>query len=290
MRLATILIEGRPRPAVLRDDDRVIPIDTRATGLPGIRAIAAGGPAALERLVAWLDLQPPDAGMPLENVTLGPVVPDPGAIYTVGLNYDGPGASPRPEQPLIYGKAAGSVAGHGAELSWDRSVTDDVDPEVELGVVIGAPAFQVTPDAAMSHVFGYTVINDISARDERLDGDQWLLGKSMPGFCPVGPWIVTADAFDPSNVALRCTIGGEAVQDGRTSQLRHGIAEVIAYLSQHLELRPGDLIATGTPVRLATPPGPERRLRAGDSVTVSHRRDRTPDHDHRLTATKGATR
>ncbi len=121
----------------------------------------------------------------------------------------------------------------------------------------------------MDHVFGYTVINDISARDERLDGDQWLLGKSMPGFCPVGPWIVTADAFDPANVALRCTIGGEAVQDGRTSQLRHGIAEVIAYLSQHLELRPGDLIATGTPVRLATPPGPERRLRAGDSVTVS---------------------
>jgi 2-keto-4-pentenoate hydratase/2-oxohepta-3-ene-1,7-dioic acid hydratase in catechol pathway len=269
VRLATILVDGRPRPAVVRDDDRVIPIDTRATGLPGIRALAAGGPAAMERLTTWLDEQPPDAGTPLANVTLGPAVPDPGAIYTVGSNYDGPGAAPRPDQPLIYGKAAGSVAGHGATLAWDRIISDDVDAEIELGVVIGAPAFRVSAADAMDHVFGYTCINDVSARDERLDGDQWLLGKSMPGFCPVGPWIVTADAFDPANVGLRATIDGEPIQEGRTTQMRHGIAEVIAYLSQHLELRPGDLIATGTPPRLATPPGPGRRLRAGDTVTVS---------------------
>jgi 2-keto-4-pentenoate hydratase/2-oxohepta-3-ene-1,7-dioic acid hydratase in catechol pathway len=269
VRLATILVDGRPRPAVVRDDDRVIQVDTRATGLPGIRALAAGGFTAMERLTAWLDEQPLDAGSPLANVTLGPAVPDPGAIYTVGLNYDGPGAAPRPEQPLIYGKAAGSVAGHGATLAWDRTISDDVDAEIELGVVIGAPAFRVSPAEAMDHVFGYTCINDVSARDERLDGDQWLLGKSMPGFCPVGPWIITADAFDPANVGLRATIDGEPIQEGRTTQMRHGIAEVIAYLSQHLELRPGDLIATGTPPRLAAPPGPGRRLRAGDTVTVS---------------------
>ena len=269
MRLATILVEGRPQAAVMRDADRVVPIATRATGLAGIRAIAAGGHAALDRLAAWLDAQPPDAGRPLDAVTLGPAVPDPGAIYTVGLNFDGPGASPRPDRPLIYGKAAASVAGHGATLAWDREVTDDVDAEVELGIVIGEPAFGVTSADAMGHVFGYTCINDVSARDERLDGDQWLLGKSMPGFCPVGPWIVTADAFDPANVGLRCTIDGEPIQDGRTSSMRFGIPEIIAHLSRHLELRPGDLIATGTPVRLTTPPGPERRLRAGDTVTVS---------------------
>ena len=142
----------------------------------------------------------------------------------------------------------------------------------------------------MRHVFGYTCINDVSARDERLDGDQWLLGKSMPGFCPVGPWIVTADAFDPANVALRCTIDGEPIQDGRTSSMRFGIAEIVAYLSQHLELRPGDLIATGTPrppghaARPRTPPA-SRRYR--DRLD---RGDRTPDHDHRLTATKETTR
>ena len=269
MRLATILVDGRPHAAVVRDDDRVVPIDTRATGLAGIRAIAAGGQAALGRLGAWLDTQPTDAGTSLDAVTLGPAVADPGAIYTVGLNYDGEGASARPDRPLIYGKAAASVAGHGATLTRDRDVTDDVDAEVELGVVIGAPAFQVTPAEATHHVFGYTCINDVSARDERLDGDQWLLGKSMPGFCPVGPWIVTSDAFDPANVALRCTIDGAPIQDGRTSSMRFGIPEIVAFLSQHLELRPGDLIATGTPVRLAAPPGPGRRLQAGDTVTIS---------------------
>jgi 2-keto-4-pentenoate hydratase/2-oxohepta-3-ene-1,7-dioic acid hydratase in catechol pathway len=269
MRLATILVEGRPQAAVVRDDDTVVMIHTRATGLAGIRAIAAGGPAALDRLQAWLDAQPAEAGRPLDTVTLGPAVPDPGAIYTVGLNYDGPGAEPRPERPLIYGKAAASVAGHGATLAWDRDVTDDVDAEVELAVVIGAPAFRVTPEDAMGHVFGYTCINDVSARDERLDGDQWMLGKSMPGFSPVGPWIVTADALDPANVALRCSIDGAPIQESRTSSMRFGIPEIIAYLSQHLELRPGDLIATGTPPRLTTPPGPDRRLRAGDTVTVS---------------------
>ena len=223
-----------------------------------MRALAADS-HALADVRAWLDAQPAVAGVPLDTVTFGPAVPDPGAIYTVGLNYDGPGAAARPERPLIYGKAAASVAGHGASLAWDRSVTDDVDAEVELGVIIGDDAT----------VFGYTCINDISARDERLDGDQWLLGKSMPGFCPVGPWIVTADAFDPTDVGLACSIDGEPIQDDRTSRMRFRIPEIVAYLSRHLELRPGDLIATGTPVRLATPPGPTRRLRPGDTVTVS---------------------
>ena len=176
---------------------------------------------------------------------------------------------PRPDRPLLYGKAAASVAGHGATLAWDRDVTDDVDAEVELGIVIGTRAFRVKPAEAIRHVLGYTCINDVSARDERLDGDQWMLGKSMPGFCPVGPWIVTADAFDPANVALRCTIDGAPIQEGRTSSMRFGIPEIVGYLSQHLELRPGDLIATGTPVRLTTPPGPGRRLQVGDTVTVS---------------------
>ncbi len=269
MRLATIQHEGRSRPASIRDDDTVVLIDTRATGLAGMRAIAAGGQDALGRLRAWLDRQPAEAGLPLAAVTLGPAVPDPGAIYTVGLNYEGAGAAARPDRPLIFGKAASAVAGHGAVLAWDRTVTDDVDPEVELGVVIGVPAFRVTPADAMDHIFGYTCVNDISARDERLDGDQWLLGKSMPGFCPVGPWVVTADALDVSDVALRCTIDGDLVQDDRTSAMRFGIPEIVAYLSQHLELRPGDVIATGTPVRLETPPGPKRRLGAGDTVTVS---------------------
>jgi 2,4-didehydro-3-deoxy-L-rhamnonate hydrolase len=194
-------------------------------------------------------------------------VPDPGAIYTIGLNYDGPGAAPRPERPLVYGKARTSAVGSGARLTWDRELTPNVDAEVELGVVIGGPAWEVASDDAIRHVLGYTIVNDVSSRDAWLDGDQWLLGKSMPGFCPVGPWMVTADEFDPSDVRLGCTINGDAIQDGRTADMRFSIAEVIAYLSRHVRLEPGDLIATGTPARLPTPPGPDRHLQPGDEVT-----------------------
>jgi 2-keto-4-pentenoate hydratase/2-oxohepta-3-ene-1,7-dioic acid hydratase in catechol pathway len=184
-------------------------------------------------------------------------VSKPGAIYTVGINYDGAGAAPRPERPLIYGKAPSSVAAHGDTLTWDRELTQNVDAEVELGVVIGVDG----------GVLGYTIVNDVSSRDPWLDGDQWLLGKSMPGFCPVGPVIVTADEFDPSDVRLGCTINGEAIQDGRTSDMRFSIAEVIDYIGRHVRLEPGDLIVTGTPPRLTTPPGPDRHLESGDVVT-----------------------
>ena len=97
---------------------------------------------------------------------------------------------------------------------------EDVDAEVELGVVIGEPAWRVAVEAAARKILGYTIVNDVSSRDAWLDGDQWLLGKSMPGFCPVGPWVVTADDFDPTDVRLGCTINGEAIQDGRTADMR----------------------------------------------------------------------
>jgi 2-keto-4-pentenoate hydratase/2-oxohepta-3-ene-1,7-dioic acid hydratase in catechol pathway len=212
----------------------------------------------------------PDDGVLSLAASLGPAVPEPGAIYTIGRNYRSrdDASAPSPERPMVYGKARNSVAGHGAVLTWDRSLTPNVDAEVELGVVIGEAAWQVSPEAAMRHVFGYTIVNDVSSRDEWLDGDQWLLGKSMPGFCPVGPWVVTADELDPTDLRLGCTINGEAIQDGRTADMRFSIAEVIAYLSRHMRLETGDLIATGTPARLTTPPGPDRHLQPGDVVTA----------------------
>ncbi len=197
----------------------------------------------------------------------------PGAIYTVGLNYNGPGAAPRPERPLIYGKAPSSVAGHGDVLSWDRELMSNVDAECELGVVIGVDG----------GVFGYTIVNDVSSRDPWLDGDQWLLGKSMPGFCPVGPWVVTADELDPGDLALGCTINGEPIQDGRTSDMRFSIAEVLAYLGRHVRLEPGDLIVDrDAGPRLTTPPGPDRHLEAGRRRHLLDRGDRRAHHPHRL--------
>lgn len=270
MRLATIVDDGRLSVAVVRDG-RCLPIATRDPGLDAsVRAIAGSGPHGLRRIEAWVANQPDEAYRSLDDVEIGPAVPDPGAIYTVGLNYRAPGEpdAGSPARPLIYGKAAASVAGHGAVLTWDRALTANVDPECELGVVIGATANAVAPEDAMEHVFGYTCINDISSRDAWLDGDQWLIGKSMPGFCPVGPWVVTRDELDPADLRLGCTINGIAIQDGRTAHMRTSIAEVIAYLSRHVTLRPGDLIATGTPPRLDGPLGPDRHLQAGDRVTV----------------------
>ena len=267
MRLATLVDTGRLAVVAVRDG-RVVPLRTGDPGLDtSVRAIAASGSDGVRRIEAWLATHPVDPSRSLDDVVLGPAVPDPGAIYTVGLNYDGPGAPPRSERPLIYGKAPNSTGAHGT-LSWDRSVTANVDAEVELGVVIGEPAWRVEPEDAMRHVFGYTVINDVSSRDPWLDGDQWLLGKSMPGFCPVGPWVVTRDELDAADLRLGCTINGVAIQDGRTSQMRFAIPEVIAYLSRHVRLEAGDLIATGTPTRLTTPPGPDRHLEPGDVVTV----------------------
>jgi 2-keto-4-pentenoate hydratase/2-oxohepta-3-ene-1,7-dioic acid hydratase in catechol pathway len=253
MRLASIE-DGRV--AIVRDD-LVLPLDS---SFGSIRGLAIAGPQGLDRARAWADGQPAGAWLHLGDVAIGPAVPDPGAIYTIGLNYAPSGGGPdpdRPPRPLVYGKARTSVAEHGGTLMWDRTLTPNVDAECELGVVVGASG---------RDVFGYTVIDDISSRDEWLDGDQWLLGKSMPGFCPVGPWIVTADDLDPSDLRLGCTINGEPIQDGRTSQMRFSIGEIVTFLNRHVVLRPGDLIATGTPARLTVPPGPDRHLQPGDLV------------------------
>ncbi len=269
MRIATLTGTGSPPLAVV-EDDRALPM-----AWPGAPAsmveLALAGREGLVAVEAWTVSRPADAWVPLASVRLGPAIPDPGAIYTIGHNYREPSDAEdagRPSRPLVYGKAASAVAADDDVLAWDRALTDNVDPEVELGIVIGSEAWNVPAEDALAHVFGWTIINDVSSRDPWLDGDQWLLGKSMPGFAPVGPWIVTRDALDPRDLAVRCELNGELLQDGRTGQMRFGIAQIVSFLSRHARLRPGDLIATGTPARLATPPGPDRHLAPGDTVTV----------------------
>jgi 2-keto-4-pentenoate hydratase/2-oxohepta-3-ene-1,7-dioic acid hydratase in catechol pathway len=196
-------------------------------------------------------------------------LPRPGAIYTVGLNFrvEGEPDGAGPDRPLIYGKAASSFASDGATLTWDRTLTANVDAECELGVVIAREASRIAAADAFDHILGYTIVNDVSSRDPWLDGDQWLVGKSMPGFCPAGPRLVPVGELDPADLRLGCSINGEPIQDGRTSQMRFPVAAIVAFLSHHLALRPGDLIATGTPARLTSPPGPDRHLEPGDVVT-----------------------
>ena len=180
-----------------------------------------------------------------------------GAIYTIGLNYRDP-ANPDaagPQRPLVYSKATTSLTGPNSVVSWDRSLTANVNGECELGVVIGDHAT----------VLGYTIVNDVTSQDEWLDGDQWLLGKSLPGFCPVGPDIVLAHDLDPRDLRLGFRVNGLDVQDGRTSQMRFSIGQILDYLGRHIALEAGDLIATGTPVRIGSVAG--RHLQPGDVLT-----------------------
>jgi 2-keto-4-pentenoate hydratase/2-oxohepta-3-ene-1,7-dioic acid hydratase in catechol pathway len=180
-----------------------------------------------------------------------------GAIYTIGLNYRDPAHldAPGPERPLVYGKAASSVVGANSVVSWDRSLTANVNGECELGVVIGE-------DAA---ILGYTIVNDVTSQDPWLDGDQWLLGKSFPGFCPVGPEIVLANELESGDIRLTFAVNGVTIQDGRTSQMRFSVEQIVRYLGAHIALRRGDVIATGTPVRIG--PDADRHLQSGDSMT-----------------------
>ena len=269
MRFATIVENGHLSVALIRDQ-RLLPLTIPDAGLDSVRSIASSGAAGLQRIRDWVRRQPERMYRSMADLELGPAVPDPGAIYTIGLNYapagDVDGAAP--QRPLVYAKLPTSVSGHESVVTWDRSLTADVDPESELGVVIGETADAVAPEEAMEHVFGYTCINDMSSRDPWLDGDQWLLGKSFAGFCPVGPCVVTPDEVAPGDLRLGCTVNGVPIQDDSTAHMRSSIAEVISYISRHTVLRPGDLIATGTPSRLAGPMGPGRHLQPGDVVTV----------------------
>lgn len=269
MQFATIVEHGRSSVAVVRDR-RLLPLAIPDAGLDSVRSVAASGAQGLQRIRDWVLGQPERAYRSIGDVELGPAVPDPGVIYTVGLNYTAPGEAVGvgSQRPLVYAKLPTSVTGHGAVVAWDRSLTANVDAESELGVVIGEAAMAVAPEEAMAHVFGYTCINDMSSRDPWLDGDQWLLGKSFAGFCPVGPWVVTRDEVAPEDLRIGCSVNGVLIQDGNTSHMRHSIADIISYISCHNVLRPGDLIATGTPARLAGPIGPEQHLRRGDVVTV----------------------
>src|SRR3954447_19662540 len=193
--------------------------------------------------------------LPVRGSKLPPV--EIGAIYTIGLNYRDP-ANPSAsgtERPLVYGKAASSVVGANSVVSWDRSLTANVNGECELGVVVGEGA----------SVLGYTIVNDVTSQDPWLDGDQWLLGKSFPGFCPCGPEIMSANDFDPRDVRLGFTVNGVAVQDGRTSHMRFSIEQIMRYLGAHIALMPGDLIASGTPLRVG--PDADRRLQPRDTMT-----------------------
>jgi 2-keto-4-pentenoate hydratase/2-oxohepta-3-ene-1,7-dioic acid hydratase in catechol pathway len=197
----------------------------------------------------------------------------PGKIVCIGLNYLDHIREQNaevPEQPVVFAKFPTAVIGAGDPIPIDEGLTERVDWEVELAVVIGRTARRVEVADALDYVFGYTVANDLSARDLQYGDGQWVRGKSLDGFCPLGPEIVTADEIaDPQKLALRTTVNGEVVQDSSTSEMVFGVAELIAFCSRSFTLEPGDVLLTGTPWGCGEFMDPPRSLHPGDVVEVS---------------------
>jgi 2-keto-4-pentenoate hydratase/2-oxohepta-3-ene-1,7-dioic acid hydratase in catechol pathway len=241
-----------------------------------IDALLAGGEAeraALADLVARAE-EAPATGTWLRDeatLTLGPAVPNPGKIVCVGLNYrkhaEESGAA-IPTSPVLFSKFTNAVAAADEDVPLRDSATD-YDYEVELAVVMGETAKDVAEGDALGKVFGYATANDVSARDLQMRTSQWLLGKTMDKFMPIGPYLVTADeAGDPQARQLRTWLNGELRQDSNTGDMIFPVAEIIAYISRYFTLDPGDVIITGTPSGVILGMADKVWMKPGDVVEV----------------------
>lgn len=208
-----------------------------------------------------------------EDVEYGPCVPRPGKIICVGLNYKKHAEetnSPVPKFPILFNKFSNAITGNGHDVPLP-TVAEKVDYEAELGIVIGSRTKYVNREEALSHVLGYCNVNDLSARDLQMRTQQWLLGKSLDSFAPVGPYLVTSDEVgNPNDLKISCTVNGEIRQLSNTSDMIFHCDEIVSYISQYMTLEPGDVILTGTPegVVMGYPPEKQVYLKDGDIVTI----------------------
>jgi len=224
----------------------------------------------------------PTAWRPLDGLRLrAPLVPRRN-VFCVGKNYHEHAAEfarsgfdtsaakgeTAPAAPVVFTKAPSTVVGPGDEVLPFTELTRQLDYEAELAVVIGKPGRGIRPEDAWNHVWGYTIVNDVTARDLQQKHRQWFIGKSMDTFCPMGPWIVTADELDATDLAVKCWINDELRQDANTRDLIFDIPTIIATLSAGMTLQPGDVIATGTPAGVGIGFSPPRFLAPGDRMRI----------------------
>jgi 2-keto-4-pentenoate hydratase/2-oxohepta-3-ene-1,7-dioic acid hydratase in catechol pathway len=279
MKLATFspLPSGEPRPGLVVDDRRIVDIpaalgaDADTATMLGI--IRAGAPllARLRELAG----KPPVASLALADVKLHAPIPRPAKnVFCVGWNYlehFEEGAKKLqdnrelPKWPVFFSKAVTAVTGPYDPVPFDGKISTSLDWEVELGVVIGTGGKDIAEADAMRHVFGYTVINDVSWRDlQRRHGGQWHKGKSLDGTCPMGPWIVTADSLAPDNLRVACRVNGVTKQESNTKFLYFKLPRLIGDLSMGMTLEPGDVISTGTPEGVGFARTPPEFMKPGD--------------------------
>jgi 2-keto-4-pentenoate hydratase/2-oxohepta-3-ene-1,7-dioic acid hydratase in catechol pathway len=269
MKLLRVGAPGRETPAVRTDDGRLLDISELAADVDG--AFLAGD--GVQRVRAAIEAGTLPELPAAEGLRIGAPVARPGKVVCIGLNYrdhaEETGAK-IPERPVVFLKASYTVVGPYDTVLIPRNSTK-TDYEVELAVVIGREARYVqSPEAALEHVAGYTISNDVSEREFQIEySNQWDLGKSCETFNPLGPWLVTPDeAGDPGKLGLRLSVNGERRQDGSTSNLIFDVGYVVWYLSQYMLLEPGDVINTGTPAGVALGRADKPYLRPGDVVEL----------------------
>jgi 2-keto-4-pentenoate hydratase/2-oxohepta-3-ene-1,7-dioic acid hydratase in catechol pathway len=225
----------------------------------------------MQDLIEGRGAQPAGAPVAAEQCALlAPLTP--GKILAVGQNYldhiREQGAEP-PGLPVLFPKFPSSVIGPGEEIFWTDGLTQQVDYEAELAVVIGRRATRVSESEALDHVFGYTGANDVTARDLQFGDGQWTRGKGLDRFLPLGPLVVeAAEVPDPQDVSVRCRVNGETVQSSSTREMVFSVAQIIAFISDAITLEPGDVVLTGTPDGVGYFREPQRFLAPGDEVEV----------------------
>lgn len=276
MRLVSFADQAGDRLGIEATPGRIWSSRALGPGLPGSMAqLLAGGEMALAALrsaarSAAAAGRPGDVD-PAQRIA---PVPRPGKIMAVGLNYrdhvEEQGGKVRvPENPVLFAKFATAVVGDGATVEWDPRLTAAVDLEAELAVVIGRAARRVSEADALDHVLGYTCVNDVTARDLQYGDRQFVRGKSLDTFCPMGPALVTRDEIrDPGSLAVRSWRNDELMQDSSTSNLIFGVPFLVSFCSQAFTLEPGDVICTGTPSGVGWFREPKVLMHDGDVMTV----------------------
>jgi 2-keto-4-pentenoate hydratase/2-oxohepta-3-ene-1,7-dioic acid hydratase in catechol pathway len=274
MRLATLMVDGRSVVGIVddldRDEVRVVDAD--------MLTLIQNWPESQDRLRSG-GLQ-----LKLSETTVCAPIPRPlRNIFCVGKNYrehaqefaasgfdsSSKGSSDAiPEHPIIFSKVPECVIASGNAIRYPAGVSDGLDYEAELAVIIGKGGRGIRKEDALEHVFGYATFNDVTARDLQARHKQWLLGKSLDTFGPLGPWIVTADEVDAGNLDIKCWVNGELRQSSNTRDLIFDVPTLIATISAGLTLQPGDIIATGTPAGVGIGFTPPRYLQRGDEVVV----------------------
>jgi 2-keto-4-pentenoate hydratase/2-oxohepta-3-ene-1,7-dioic acid hydratase in catechol pathway len=275
MRVATFSIAGERRVGLVDLDAQTIaPFDFSVDqAMSGVLALVERNGAGLPRTLSPISLA---------QVEIEAPIPQPRRnIFCVGKNYyehahefarsgfdSSAGAGAIPKHPIIFSKVPESVVANHASVLIDPSVSTAIDYEAELAVIIGKGGRGISRENALDHVWGYTIVNDVTARDLQGKYSQWLIGKSQDTFCPMGPWAVTRDELDLATAGIRCFVNEDLRQDSRISLLIFDIPTIIATLSQGITLKPGDIIATGTPVGVGIGFDPPKYLKAGDVVRI----------------------